>query len=179
MARRAADTLGGVPLLREQRLLQRSAGGGARDAEAGGCDAGGGAAGGISGADEGEGMVWSAWAPQAEILAHRAAGGFVTHCGWNSCLESLQCGAPLLGWPLYAEQHLNAVVMAEKMGVALQLKVERAKGNFVKAEELERGVRALMGESDEGRRVRANCQGRRDDDGAITTPDNPVGHDTV
>ncbi|KAG6502164.1 UDP-glycosyltransferase 71K2-like [Zingiber officinale] len=104
------------------------------------------------------GMVWPSWAPQVEILAHRAVGGFVTHCGWNSCLESLQCGVPLLGWPLYAEQHSNAVVMEEEMGVALQLKVERANGNFVKAEELERGVRALMGESEEGRRVRAKAE---------------------
>ncbi|XP_074582114.1 malvidin galactosylase UGT88C3-like [Curcuma longa] len=104
------------------------------------------------------GMVWPSWAPQAEILAHRAVGGFVTHCGWNSCLESLQCGVPLLGWPLYAEQHSNAVVMAEEMGVALQLKAERAKGNFVKAEELEKGVRALMGESEEGRRVRTKAE---------------------
>ncbi|KAG6502168.1 UDP-glycosyltransferase 88B1-like [Zingiber officinale] len=104
------------------------------------------------------GMVWPSWVPQAEILAHRAAGGFVTHCGWNSCLESLQCGVPLLGWPLYAEQHSNAVVMAEEMGVALQLKVERAKSNFVKAEELEKGVRTLMGESEEGRRVRAKAE---------------------
>ncbi|KAG6502166.1 hypothetical protein ZIOFF_042055 [Zingiber officinale] len=96
------------------------------------------------------GMVWPSWAPQAEILAHRSVGGFVTHCGWNSCLESLQCGVPLLGWPLYAEQHSNAVVMEEEMGVALQLKVERANDNFVKAEELERGVRTLMGKSKEG-----------------------------
>ncbi|XP_042399710.1 UDP-glycosyltransferase 88B1-like [Zingiber officinale] len=104
------------------------------------------------------GMVWPSWAPQAGILAHRAVGGFVTHCGWNSCLESLQCGVPLLGWPLHAEQHSNAVVMAEEMGVALQLKVERANDNFVKAEELERGVRTLMGESEEGRRVRAKAE---------------------
>ncbi|KAG6502169.1 anthocyanidin 3-O-glucosyltransferase 2-like [Zingiber officinale] len=104
------------------------------------------------------GMVWPSWAPQVEILAHRAVGGFVTHCGWNSCLESLQCGVPLLGWPLYAEQHSNAVVMAEEMGVALQLKVERANDNFVTAEELERGMRTLMGESEEGRRVRAKAE---------------------
>ncbi|KAG6502171.1 hypothetical protein ZIOFF_042060 [Zingiber officinale] len=104
------------------------------------------------------GMVWPSWVPQAEILAHPAVGGFVTNCGWNSCLESLQYGVPLLGWPLHAEQHSNAVVMAEEMGVALQLKVERVKGNFVKAEELERGVRALMGESEEGRRVRAKAE---------------------
>ncbi|KAG6498261.1 anthocyanidin 3-O-glucosyltransferase 2-like [Zingiber officinale] len=104
------------------------------------------------------GMVWPSWVPQVEILAHRAVGGFVTHCGWNSILESLRYGIPMLGWPLYSEQHLNAVVMAEEMGVALQLKVERAKRNFVKAEDLERGVKTLIGESEEGRRVRAKAE---------------------
>ncbi|WOL07706.1 UDP-glycosyltransferase 71K1-like [Canna indica] len=107
---------------------------------------------------KGRGMVWPSWAPQAAILAHPAVGVFVTHCGWNSCLESLQFGVPLLGWPLFAEQHLNAVVMDEDMGVALQLKVDRKKGNFVSAEELERGVRCLMGESEEGTRTRAKAK---------------------
>ncbi|KAG6519078.1 anthocyanidin 3-O-glucosyltransferase 2-like [Zingiber officinale] len=107
---------------------------------------------------KGRGMVLVSWAPQADILAHLAVRGFVTHCGWNSCLESLWFGVPMLGWPLYAEQHLNAVVMAEDMGVALRLEVEREKGNWVGAEELERGVGKLMGEGEEGRRVRAKAK---------------------
>jgi len=104
------------------------------------------------------GLVWPSWAPQADILSHRAVGGFVTHCGWNSCLESLWFGVPMLVWPLYAEQHLNALETVRDLGVAVGLEVDRKNGNFVKGEELERGVRSLMGESEEGKRVRAKVE---------------------
>ena len=43
------------------------------------------------------------WAPQAQVLAHQATGGFVSHCGWNSTLESIYFGVPIATWPLYAE----------------------------------------------------------------------------
>ncbi|XP_038982016.1 UDP-glycosyltransferase 71K1-like [Phoenix dactylifera] len=104
------------------------------------------------------GLVWPSWVPQKEILAHEAVGGFVTHCGWNSTLESLWFGVPMLGWPLYAEQHLNAFEMERMLGVAVQLKVDRKGGGYVGAEELERGVRCLMGDSEEGKKVRAKAE---------------------
>ncbi|CDP11886.1 unnamed protein product [Coffea canephora] len=44
------------------------------------------------------------WVPQLDILSHPAVGGFVSHCGWNSVLESIVCGVPIATWPLYAEQ---------------------------------------------------------------------------
>nr|UUY86290.1 anthocyanidin-3-glucoside rhamnosyltransferase 2 [Aglaonema commutatum] len=108
----------------------------------------------------GRGLVWPSWAPQVDVLAHPSIGGFVTHCGWNSCLESLWFGVPMLAWPLYAEQHFNAFQMAGDLGVALQLKVDRKNGNFVAAEELERGVRCLMEEGfcERGRKVRARAK---------------------
>uniref|UniRef100_A0A0E0I191 Malvidin galactosylase UGT88C3 n=1 Tax=Oryza nivara TaxID=4536 RepID=A0A0E0I191_ORYNI len=102
-----------------------------------------------------KGLVWSKWAPQKEILAHPAVGGFATHCGWNSTLESLWNGVPLLPWPLYAEQHLNAFELVAAMGVAVEMKVDRKRDNFVEAAELERAVRCLMDEgSEEGRMAR-------------------------
>ncbi|XP_045828575.1 putative UDP-glucose flavonoid 3-O-glucosyltransferase 3 [Trifolium pratense] len=48
------------------------------------------------------------WAPQAQILAHQATGGFVSHCGWNSILESIYFGVPVATWPLFADQQTNA-----------------------------------------------------------------------
>ena len=52
------------------------------------------------------------WAPQVAILAHLAIRGFVSHCGWNSILESLWHGVPIATWPMYLEQQLN--ILQEK-----------------------------------------------------------------
>uniref|UniRef100_J3ML52 Glycosyltransferase n=1 Tax=Oryza brachyantha TaxID=4533 RepID=J3ML52_ORYBR len=95
------------------------------------------------------GLVWPRWAPQKEILSHAAVGGFVTHCGWNSTLESLWHGVPLVPWPLYAEQRLNAFELVSVVGVAVPLRVDRRRDNFVEAAELERAVRSLMGGGEE------------------------------
>ncbi|CDP05662.1 unnamed protein product [Coffea canephora] len=48
------------------------------------------------------------WVPQLAVLSHPAMGGFVSHCGWNSILESIWCGMPIATWPLFAEQQLHA-----------------------------------------------------------------------
>jgi len=98
-----------------------------------------------------QGLVVRSWAPQVEVLRHRATGAFVTHCGWNSTLEGITAGLPLLCWPLYAEQRLNRVLIVEEMelGVALRGYDEEV----VKAEEVEAKVRWVM-ESEGGRALR-------------------------
>ncbi|KAI4976670.1 hypothetical protein ZWY2020_050277 [Hordeum vulgare] len=103
---------------------------------------------------KGRGLVWPTRAPQKEVLAHAAVGGFVTHCGWNSILESLWFGVPMLPWPLAADQHLNAFVLVHGMGVAVPLEMDRERGNYVEAAELERAVRSLMGGREEGVKAR-------------------------
>jgi len=102
-------------------------------------------------------------------------GGFVTHCGWNSVLESLWFGVPMAPWPLYAEQHLNAFALVAAMGVAVAMEVDRKRDNFVEAAELERAVKALMGDGEEGRKARekaavvqAACRNAVDDGGSST-----------
>ncbi|XP_024526231.1 UDP-glycosyltransferase 85A7 [Selaginella moellendorffii] len=59
------------------------------------------------------------WAPQLQVLQHNAVGGFLTHCGWNSVLESIWSGVPMLGWPCMAEQNLNQKFITDiwKIGV--------------------------------------------------------------
>lgn len=57
---------------------------------------------------KGRGMCYSGWAPQMQILKHPAIGGFLSHCGWNSVLESTCAGVPFLTWPFNSEQHLDA-----------------------------------------------------------------------
>ncbi|KAK6157058.1 hypothetical protein DH2020_011306 [Rehmannia glutinosa] len=84
------------------------------------------------------------WAPQVAILSHRAVGGFVSHCGWNSILESVWCGVPIAAWPLYAEQQVNAFQLVKDLGVAVEIKMEYKKGSsmMVTAEEIENGISA-------------------------------------
>jgi hypothetical protein len=98
------------------------------------------------------GLVWPSWAPQKEVLAHAAVGGFVTHCGWNSVVESLWFGVPMVPWPLYGEQHLNAFELVADMGVAVELGM--TEDSFVEAAELEEAVRGLMGETEKGAKAR-------------------------
>jgi hypothetical protein len=101
------------------------------------------------------GMVCG-WAPQVEVLAHKAIGGFVSHCGWNSILESLWHGVPIATWPVYAEQQINAFQMVRDLGLAVELKLDyRRGGELVAAEDIEKAVKCLMdGESEVRRRVK-------------------------
>ncbi|XP_057442278.1 UDP-glycosyltransferase 71K2-like [Lotus japonicus] len=93
---------------------------------------------------EGRGMLCE-WAPQVEVLAHKAIGGFLSHCGWNSILESFWFGVPILTWPIYAEQQLNAFMMVKEWGLAVELRVDYRKGSaLVVAEEIEKGLKHLM-----------------------------------
>jgi UDP:flavonoid glycosyltransferase YjiC (YdhE family) len=85
------------------------------------------------------------------VLRHRATGAFVTHCGWNSTLEAVTAGVPMVCWPMYAEQKLNKVHIVEemKLGVVMQGYDERV----VTAQEVEAKVRLVM-ESGEGKELR-------------------------
>nr|WHL35504.1 flavonoid 7-O-glucuronosyltransferase [Scutellaria baicalensis] len=83
----------------------------------------------------------------------RLGGGFVTHCGRSSVSEALWFGVPMIGWPVYAEQRMNRVVMVEEMRVALPLEEVAPGGGSVAAAELEKRVRELM-ESKTGRDLR-------------------------
>ncbi|RLM92868.1 anthocyanidin 5,3-O-glucosyltransferase-like [Panicum miliaceum] len=105
-----------------------------------------------------QGLVVRSWAPQVEVLGHRATGAFMTHCGWNSTLEGITAGLPLLCWPLYAEQRLNKVFIVEemKLGVVLRGYDEEV----VKDEEVEAKVRWVM-DSEGGRALRERAMAEK------------------
>ncbi|KAJ6426146.1 hypothetical protein OIU84_026681 [Salix udensis] len=95
------------------------------------------------------------WAPQAGILAHRAIGGFVSHCGWNSILESIHFGVPIAAWPIYAEQQFNAFQMVIELGLAGEIKIEYSEGSdsgIVSADSIKKGIEGIMEKDSEIRK---------------------------
>ncbi|KAG8376970.1 hypothetical protein BUALT_Bualt09G0119700 [Buddleja alternifolia] len=62
------------------------------------------------------------WAPQEDVLAHNAIGGFLTHSGWNSTLESITAGKPMICWPILADQQVNGRCVSEMWKVGLDMK---------------------------------------------------------
>ncbi|PON70231.1 UDP-glucuronosyl/UDP-glucosyltransferase [Trema orientale] len=108
-----------------------------------------------------KGMVVPSWAPQTQVLSHGSTGGFLSHCGWSSTLEGVANGVPLIAWPLYAEQKVNAVMLVEGLNVALRPKVEE--NGVVPREEIAKVVKVLMDKgSEEGKRVRDNMKELKD-----------------
>lgn len=67
------------------------------------------------------GLLVKQWAPQMEILCHQSTGAFLSHCGWNSVMESLSQGLKIIGWPMAAEQAYNCKMLVEEMGVCVEL----------------------------------------------------------
>lgn len=103
-----------------------------------------------------KGLVVPKWAPQTEILSHPSAGGFLSHCGWNSSLESIINGVPMIVWPLYAEQKMNATVLAEHIGVATRLKLLAPQG-VVGRDAITAMIRKIMVDK-EGEAIRAKVK---------------------
>ncbi|KAL3736492.1 hypothetical protein ACJRO7_025439 [Eucalyptus globulus] len=89
----------------------------------------------------------SGWCPQERVLCHPSIGGFLTHCGWNSTIESLSAGVPMLCWPCFADQLTNCKYICDDCGVGLEMDAN------VKRDEVERLVRELM-EGQVGKKMR-------------------------
>ena len=62
------------------------------------------------------------WSPQREVLEHVAVGGFMTHSGWNSTLESMVAGVPMICWPLFGDQPINSRFVSEVWKLGLDMK---------------------------------------------------------
>ncbi|PWA51922.1 UDP-glycoslytransferase 3 [Artemisia annua] len=95
------------------------------------------------------------WVPQTEVLAHVAIGGFVSHCGWNSVLESLWYGVPIATWPMYAEQQLDAFQLVKELGLAVEISLDYNQlskdQSLVSAADIEKGIREVMDTNSEVR----------------------------
>ncbi|PKA49105.1 UDP-glycosyltransferase 85A2 [Apostasia shenzhenica] len=81
----------------------------------------------------------ASWCPQEEVLMHPAVGVFLTHCGWNSTLESLCGGVPMICWPFFAEQQTNCRYACTEWGVGMEI------NNNVKREDVKGLIKEMMG----------------------------------
>ncbi|XP_044488728.1 scopoletin glucosyltransferase-like [Mangifera indica] len=113
---------------------------------------------------EGRGLITRGWTPEVLILDHEALGGFVTHCGWNSTLEGVTAGVPMVTWPVFAEQFYNEKLVTEVLKIGTAVGVQqwsRVGGDFVKREAVEKVVKEVpVGDKAEEMRIRAKALGQ-------------------
>ncbi|PWA34885.1 UDP-glucuronosyl/UDP-glucosyltransferase [Artemisia annua] len=91
----------------------------------------------------------ASWCPQEQVLNHPSIGGFLTHSGWNSTIESISSGVPMICWPFFGDQQLNCWACCTKWGVAMEI------DNDVKSDEVKKLVIELMNR-DNGNEMRNN-----------------------
>ncbi|KAK8662090.1 hypothetical protein V6N13_091678 [Hibiscus sabdariffa] len=104
------------------------------------------------------------WAPQVLILSHPAIGGFLTHCGWNSTIEGISAGLPLITLPIMGDQFCNEKLAVQILRIGVSLGADKPtmfgdekSASLLKKENVENAIHQLMDEGDEGmeRRKRA------------------------
>lgn len=106
---------------------------------------------GFLGRTKDRGHLVKSWVPQIAVLGHEAVGGFVSHCGWNSTLEAVDAGVPMVAWPLYAEQRFNKILLVDEIGIALPM--NESEDRFVSSNEIEKRLKQIVA-SEEGDAVK-------------------------
>ncbi|XP_074354603.1 UDP-glycosyltransferase 75C1-like [Apium graveolens] len=95
------------------------------------------------------------WCSQVEVLSHRATGCFVSHCGWNSTLESIASGVPMVGCPNFSEQNTNMKIIEELLAIGISVK-KNEDGVFPK-EEIKKCLDIVMGSEEKGNIIKENA----------------------
>ncbi|KAL5708260.1 cis-zeatin O-beta-D-glucosyltransferase [Ranunculus cassubicifolius] len=106
---------------------------------------------------KGVGLVVRDWAPQLQILAHSSTGGFMSHCGWNSTIESLSMGVPIAAWPMHSDQPCNTFLVTDVLKVGLIVREWSRRNELISSHEIGSSVGTLM-LSETGEMARKNAK---------------------
>ncbi|CAL5026026.1 unnamed protein product [Urochloa decumbens] len=102
---------------------------------------------------EGTGMLITKWAPQLEILAHPATAAFLSHCGWNSTMESMTYGKPILAWPMHSDQPWDAELVCKYFKAGFLVRPCEKHAEVIPAADIQKVIEKMM-VSEEGLAVR-------------------------
>ncbi|XP_060177438.1 zeatin O-glucosyltransferase-like isoform X1 [Lycium barbarum] len=91
-----------------------------------------------------KGIIIRDWAPQLEILGHLSIGAFMSHCGWNSCMESLSMGVPIIAWPMHSDQPRNSVLITKFLRVGIIVNNWERRNEVVKSHIIKKVIVTLM-----------------------------------
>ncbi|KAK1368318.1 Glycosyltransferase [Heracleum sosnowskyi] len=94
------------------------------------------------------------WSPQLEILIHESIGCFVTHCGFNSVLEAISLGVPMVGIPQWSDQPANGKYVEDVWGVGVRAKPDEQ--GIVKRSVLKSSIKEVM-EGEKGEVIKKNA----------------------
>ncbi|KAF9621734.1 hypothetical protein IFM89_027588 [Coptis chinensis] len=103
--------------------------------------------------DKGQGLLVYRWAQQLEILSHASTGAFMSHCGWNSVLESLSYGVPIIGWPLFGDQFFNSQMLEKEAGVCVEI-ARGINSNIIGYKRIAEAISTVMGKTEKGEEIR-------------------------
>ncbi|XP_059447277.1 UDP-glycosyltransferase 75C1-like [Corylus avellana] len=96
------------------------------------------------------------WCSQVEVLCHNSVGCCVTHCGWNSTLECMAAGVPVVACPHFSDQTTNAKLVEEVWGTGIKARVNEE--GIVEREEMKKCVEMIMGGGGKGEEIRRNVE---------------------
>ncbi|ESQ56260.1 hypothetical protein EUTSA_v10025167mg [Eutrema salsugineum] len=105
--------------------------------------------------EDGRGGLVVGWCSQTAVLAHPSVGCFVTHCGWNSTLESLESGVPVVAFPQFADQCTTAKLVEATWRIGVRVK-EGEEGH-VEGDEVRRCLEKVMSGGEEAEEMRENA----------------------
>ncbi|MBA0561906.1 hypothetical protein Golob_018698 [Gossypium lobatum] len=112
------------------------------------------------------GIIIHGWSPQLWVLSHPAIGAFLTHCGWNSTMEAVSAGVPVITCPLFAEQFINEKLVVDVLGIGVSAGVESAVtwgledkfGLLMKRERVKNAIDEVMEKSEAGQERRRKAK---------------------